>query len=100
MGVGALWELYKVTTSFYPEDVFDGAVCDRNNVVLSNSKLEFWSYMYYLSKFWEVREIFASLFLTNVSDARYIYPGLEEEAANFPANVPPHYYCDPLLDMA
>jgi fatty acid elongase 3 len=53
MCAGAIWELYTVARDYYQDDLFVGMVCDPKNKIYG-SGLIFWSYVYYLTKFWEV----------------------------------------------
>ena len=53
MCAGSIWELYQVVVQHYQDDSFVGLICDPKNKIYGTGFV-FWSYLYYLSKFWEV----------------------------------------------
>ena len=55
MFAGAIYEVYKVTSEHYADNVLGEVWCDSKKMLMApSSGLPFWSYMYYLSKFWEM----------------------------------------------
>ena len=57
MCLGVLWETYKVLSTYYSEDPLSGAFCDKDKRFFGSSGVPYWSYLYYLSKYWEVRPV-------------------------------------------
>ena len=53
MFLGGAYEIYRAA-AFYVDGTTHGLMCDSEDRIRSNSSFYFWSYLYYLSKYWEV----------------------------------------------
>lgn len=58
MFLGTIYEIYTLVTTYYDDDKFHGAVCDAQNKAFSTTRFPFWSYIYYLSKYWEMMDTY------------------------------------------
>ena len=55
MCIGTIYEVSRVVLAKYPDHVLGEAWCDtKSEIMAPSSGFPFWSYMYYLSKFWEM----------------------------------------------
>ncbi len=55
MLIGTVYEIFVIATTYYKDQPAYGVVCDPDQKILTGStRFPFWSYLYYLSKYWEV----------------------------------------------
>jgi hypothetical protein len=58
MLLGTLYEVITLATTLYKDQPFYGIYCDPDKLVMTGStRFPFWSYIFYLSKYWEVWNI-------------------------------------------
>ena len=52
MFLGGAYELYRAS-GYYTENTVSALLCDAEEHIRNDTNFYFWSYLYYLSKFWE-----------------------------------------------